>query len=76
MGFGRLSDLKPGQGARVVGLRMPGETRCRMQDVGLIDGTYVRCVGLSPLGDPAAYEIRGAVMALRRRDAVDVEVRM
>lgn len=69
-----LSDLRPGQGARVVDLGAEGETRRRLQDIGLISGTYVLCVKESPLGDPVAYEIRGTVMALRRSDAGQVEV--
>lgn len=69
-----LSDLRPGQWARVSELGMAGETRRRLQDIGLIPGTHVLCVKESPLGDPVAYEIRGAVMALRRADAARVEV--
>ncbi len=65
----RLSDLKKGQTATVSGLRAEGSMRRRLQDIGLIQGTRVECVGISPLGDPAAYLIRGAVIALRNRDA-------
>lgn len=43
--------------------------RRRLQDLGMVPGAFVECVGISPLGDPAAYRIRGAVIALRRRDA-------
>lgn len=74
MGERRLSDLRPGQRAEVVGFRTAGATRRRLEDVGLIPGTKVLCVKVSPLGDPVAYEIRGAVMALRRQDAEKVEV--
>ena len=69
-----LSDLRPGEGAVVCGLRASGDTRRRLQDIGLIRGTTVACVGRSPLGDPAAYRIRGATMALRGVDATRVEV--
>lgn len=46
-----------------------------MQDLGLIDGTPVWCVGRSPLGDPSAYMIRQTVIALRREDARQIHVR-
>ena len=36
---------------------------------GLIPGTRVTCTAVSPAGDPAANLIRGAVIALRGRDA-------
>ncbi len=69
-----LSDLRAGERAVVRDLDASGETRRRLQDIGLIQGTAVECLRRSPLGDPVAYRIRGAVMALRRTDAGRVEV--
>ena len=46
----------------------------RLKDLGLIEGTTVRCILKSPLGDPAAYRIRGAVIAIRKEDALKIEV--
>ena len=48
--------------------------RRRLQDMGLIEGTKVECIGVSPLGDPAAYLIRGAVVALRKSDAEGIAI--
>lgn len=69
-----LSNLSPGQSARVLGLLPDCPMRRRFQDLGLIEGTLVRCLYPSPLGDPKAYLIRGAVIALRRSDADTVTV--
>ena len=69
-----LSDLRPGEGAVVRCLGAAGDTRRRLQDIGLIVGTAVECERVSPLGDPVAYRIRGATMALRGTDAGVVEV--
>ena len=69
-----LSDLLPGEVGVVCGLNSAGEMGRRLQDIGLIRGTKVACLGRSPLGDPTAYRIRGATMALRGRDAQGVEV--
>lgn len=44
----------------------------RLYDIGLIPGTKVLCVAKSPLGDPKAYLVRGAVISLRREDANSV----
>ena len=41
----------------------------RLQDIGLIEGTEVLCLQKSPSGDPVAYLIRGAVIALRGEDS-------
>lgn len=70
----RLSDLQKGQTATVLELSAESAMRRRLQDMGLIRGTQVECVGVSPLGDPAAYLIRGAVVALRGRDADCIRV--
>lgn len=69
-----LSSLCAGHLARVTGLSAQGTMRRRFQDLGLIPGTVVECLGSSPLGDPSAYLIRGAVIALRRRDAQGILV--
>lgn len=41
-------------------------------DIGLIEGTPVECVGISPLGDPSAYLIRETVVAIRHTDGKGV----
>ena len=41
----------------------------RQRLLGFIPGTIVRAVQISPLGDPVAYEVLDAVIALRRCDA-------
>lgn len=69
-----LTALRPGQRAVVCDLSAAGETRRRLQDIGLIRGTQVCCLGRSPLGDPSAYRIRGAVIALRGEDSGRVQV--
>lgn len=68
----KLSELCPGESARVAGLFTGGAMRRRFLDIGLVEGTRVECVGRSPCGDPAAYRIRGAVIAIRSEDASTV----
>ena len=46
--------------------------RRRLQDIGLIEGTKVECIQKSPSGDPIAFLIRGAVIALRTEDSSSV----
>jgi len=60
--------LFPGETGTVRAVTAEGTMRRRLQDIGLIPGTPVACVGRSPLGDPSAYRIRGAVIALRASD--------
>ncbi len=69
-----LSALGEGEFAEVSGISLEGTIRRRLQDIGLIEGTTVCCLRKSASGDPAAYLIRGAVIALRKRDAAGVIV--
>lgn len=68
--------LEIGQKAFVRALGSESSLRERLQDLGLVEGTKIRCVLKSPAGDPAAYEIRGAVIALRRGDASAVQLEL
>jgi ferrous iron transport protein A len=45
-------------------------------DLGLTRDTVVEAVQKSPAGDPIAYLVRGAVIALRSEDASDVLLSM
>ncbi len=64
-----LHRLCPGDTAAVTQLLHTGGMRRRLQDIGLLPGTPVTCLFRSPGGDPTAYRIGGAVIAIRRCDA-------
>ena len=71
-----LADLKPGQSARVVRLAAAcqGPQRRRLLDLGVVPGTVVTVEFSSPGGDPIAYRIRGALIALRHAQAELIQV--
>lgn len=69
-----LYDIKPGETATVSRLSLCGSIRRRLLDIGLIENTAVQCVGESPAGDPKAYFIRGAVIAIRSEDSKKIYV--
>ncbi|MGN0741725.1 MAG: ferrous iron transport protein A [Candidatus Fimadaptatus sp.] len=71
-GCSLLSDLQPGQRATVRQLTTEGGMRRRLMDIGLREGAAVECVGRSPWGDPVAYLICGALIALRREDCAGI----
>lgn len=64
-----LNDIMPGECGRIASLELSGSLRRRLLDLGMIPGTRVECVGISPFKDPKAYLIRGAVIALRSRES-------
>ena len=74
--FDRLSGLEIGESAKVISISpfLRPQERRRMLDLGLIPGTEVQAEIRSPAGDPTGYRIRGAVIALRREQADQVQV--
>ena len=69
-----LGALAIGEGGVVRGLGLDGAMRRRLLELGLVPGTRAECVLRAPAGSPAAYLVRGAVIALRQCDAACVEV--
>lgn len=65
----RLSELLPDESGVVLYIDEKNRLRRRLYDLGLVPGTKVRCVVKSPLGDPKAYLVRGAVVSLRCEDS-------
>ena len=69
-----LGQLAVGEGGVVRALGLDGAMRRRLLELGLVPGTRAECVLRAPTGSPAAYLVRGAVLALRQCDAARVEV--
>ena len=67
-----LDKLEVNQKATVTDIKLSGAIYNRLLDIGLVRGTVIECVGKSPLGDPSAYIIRGAVMALRCEESAKI----
>lgn len=69
-----LCELMPGESGIVCGLEESGEAIGRLRDIGVIEGTKVKALQKSPLGDPTAYLIRGAVFAIRREEGRKIQI--
>ena len=67
-----LYHLAPGESAVIKKLYCGGSIRRRLLDIGMTEFTKVVCVGAAPTGDPKAFLIRGAVIALRREDSINI----
>lgn len=65
----RLSALAPGQTAVLQELRLCAAQRARLEELGLLCGTKLTCLYRAGRGSIAAYEVGGAVLALRRETA-------
>lgn len=69
-----LDTLNVGEVAVVAGLSSEGAERRRMVDLGILPGTRIEVLMRSPLGDPIAYRVRGATVALRREQAARIAI--
>lgn len=70
-----LDRLEVGQRAAVTAVSAPEDQGRRLQELGFVPGGIVAAVQESPWGDPVAYAVCGAVIALRRADARRIAVR-
>lgn len=70
-----LDILPVGQECRVMALNATGILRRRLLDLGFVPGAAIGVIRRAPLGDPTAYLVRGAVIALRREEACFVQCR-
>lgn len=72
-----LATLRERVRAEIVALddEMPRETRRRLLDLGFIRGAEITVENRSPAGNPIAYRIKGAVIALRRGEAELIQIK-
>ena len=71
-----LADLPPGGRALVVGISAPPALARRLEALGFLPDTPVRCRRRAPLGDPRVYELRGTQLCLRRSEAALIQVEL
>ncbi|NJP07391.1 MAG: ferrous iron transport protein A [Chloroflexaceae bacterium] len=66
-----LTDLRPGACGRVthIAAACQGSERRRLMDLGIVPGTLITVEMRSPAGNPTAYRVRGALIALRQEQA-------
>ncbi len=64
-----LSELRPGERARVRDLKLPRPIADHLLRLGLLPGAEVTLSGSGPSGDPKVYQVDGCEVALRRETA-------
>ncbi len=64
-----LTELPVGRSGRVRCLRAEEGIGRRLMDLGFTPGTEAACLLAAPGGGMRAYRVRGAVIALRRKEA-------
>ena len=67
-----LSSLMPGECGIVKSVDGEFGISRRILDLGIVPGTKIKCVNISPLGDPKAFFVRGTLIALRCDDSSNI----
>lgn len=63
-----LDMVKMNKMVKVKQINCENNIKRRILDLGIINGTKIKPVLRSPLGDPRAYEVRGMLLSLREED--------
>ena len=67
-----MNELQPGEKGTVCSIMEKSNMRRRFEDIGIVKGSTVECFGRSPGGDPAAYFIKSALIAIRDEDSKNI----
>lgn len=60
-----LNYLQLGEDCYIRKIFLEEGTKRRLQELGFINGSIVKCVLKSPFNDPTAYLVKGTVIAIR-----------
>ena len=69
-----LSKVELNKEVKVKKINCNGNIKRRILELGMIEGTKIKPVLKSPLGDPTAYEVRGSIITLREEDSKNMEI--
>lgn len=69
-----LSELMINERAKVVTIECKKSLKSRLNELGLFEGNVITPALKSPLGEPKAYKIGGALIALRDSDCEKITV--
>lgn len=71
-----LNELKAGQKCVVEKVETSLDIKRRLMDLGVVKNAEIECALISPGGDPKAFYIKGALIALREEDSSKITVRI
>lgn len=71
-----LNQLPLNKNGIIENIKCDGNIKRRLLDLGLVKGTNIKPVLVSPSKDPRAFEVRGTIIAIRKEDAINIELQM
>ena len=71
-----LSQLPLNKNGRIDKIECDEGIKRRLLDMGLVKGTNIVPILVSPSGDPRAFLVRGTIIAIREDDAKNIKIKM
>lgn len=71
-----LSQLPLNQNGKIEKVECDEEIKRRLLDMGLVKGTNIVPILVSPSGDPRAFLVRGTIIAIRMEDSKNIKIKM
>ncbi len=69
-----LSEVKINKPCKILEIHCKEDIKRRLLDLGMIKGTRITPVLISPSGDPKAFDIRGTLIAIREDDTKLIDI--
>ena len=69
-----LSQLPLNKNGKIDKIECDEGIKRRLLDMGLVKGTNIVPILVSPSGDPRAFLVRGTIIAIRKEDAKDIKI--
>jgi len=71
----KLNEMEINKTCKIVRINCKDDIKRRLLDLGMIKGTKITPVLISPSGDPKAFDIRGTLIAIREDDTKLIEIK-
>lgn len=71
-----LSQLPLNQNGKIEKIECNEGIKRRLLDLGLVKGTNIVPILVSPSGDPRAFLVRGTIIAIRMEDSKNIKIKM
>ena len=69
-----LSQLPLNKSGKIKNINCDEGIKRRLLDMGLVKGTNIEPILVSPSKDPRAFLVRGTIIAIRKEDAKDIKI--
>lgn len=70
----KLSELPLNENGIIKEINCDYKIKRRLLDLGLVRGTKIKPVLVSPSKDPRAFSVRGSIIAIRKEEAEKIEI--